>query len=286
MNIQIITDSGCDLPIAYVNENHIEVLPLEICINNQFIKDDLGQTLSYEVFYEKLKSGEEITTSQVNAHSFEEAFIKHVNLGKTVIYIGLSSGLSGTYNSAAIARAAVLEQIPDAKIYLVDSKSGSVGEGLLVHYANELVKEGKSAEDIVSWLEVNKGSLVQLITVDDLSFVKRGGRISSTAALVGGLLNIKPLLTLDELGKVAVLGKVKGRKKVFKYFVDEAKEKCLNPEEKVLFISHADCEKDALVVKEMIMEAIKPKDIVISNIGCVIGVHGGPGAMALMFLKD
>lgn len=286
MNIQIITDSGCDLPITYVNDNHIEVIPLEICIGGECIKDDLGQTLSHEEFYAKLKSGENITTSQANAHRFEETFTKYAKEGKTIIYIGLSSGVSGTYNSAVIGRSAVLEHMPEAQIYLMDTKSGSIGEGLLVHCANELSKQGKSADEIITELEVARNSLVQLITVDDLDFLKRGGRISATSATLGGLLNIKPLLSVDEEGKICVLGKVKGRKKVYKYFIEEVTKKCTNPKEKVLFISHADCEKDALALKEMLIEVVNPKDVIIGNIGCALGVHSGPGALTLMFLMN
>ena len=194
MGIKIITDSACDLTRDYIKNNNIGLLSLILNLNGQAIKDDLGETLSYKDFYNKMREGATPTTSQINAHEFEEEFIKYIKNGDSIIYISLSSNLSGTFNSANIAKNNLIEEYPDAKIYLVDSLSVSVGQGFLVEKACDMRNNGLNAEEIVNWLEENKRKVVHSILIDDLNHLKRGGRISSTTATIGGLLNIKPTL--------------------------------------------------------------------------------------------
>lgn len=286
MSIKIITDSACDLSIDYVKNNNIEVLPLLVNINGEFIKDDLGQTISHNEFYKLIREGAMPSTTQVNVGAFMEVFEKAIKKGEDILYIGLSSALSGTYNSAVKAKEMLLEDYEKANIYTIDSLSVSAGEGILIYKAVELVKEGKDILTIVQELEGIKKKIIHSIIVDDLNHLKRGGRISGAVAAVGGLLNIKPTLKIDEEGKVVAGEKIKGRKRAIKYLLNEVKEKAVNIEEQVIFICNADCLEDAKDLKDMILQEINPKDVVISDIGSVIGSHGGPGTLAAVFIGD
>ena len=286
MGIKLITDSACDLPIEYIRENNIDFASLSVNIKGKFVIDDLGQTLKYNDFYKLLREGEMPSTSQVNVGTFEDIFTKYVEKGESIIYIGLSSTLSGTFNSASIAREIVLEKNPKADISVIDSLSVSLGEGALVYYACEMIKNGSSKEEVVRWVEDNKRKVVHAITIDDLSHLKRGGRISSATAAVGGLLNIKPTLKIDAEGNVIPGVKIKGKKKVIKYLVDQVKENAVNVEKQVLFICHSDCLSEAELLKEVILSEVKPKDVIINSIGAVIGTHGGPGILAVAFMAN
>lgn len=286
MGIKLITDSACDLPIEYIRENNIDFASLSVNIKGKFVIDDLGQTLKYNDFYKLLREGEMPSTSQVNVGTFEDIFTKYVEKGESIIYIGLSSTLSGTFNSASIAREIVLEKNPKADISVIDSLSVSLGEGALVYYACEMIKNGSSKEEVVRWVEDNKRKVVHAITIDDLSHLKRGGRISSATAAVGGLLNIKPTLKIDAEGNVIPGVKIKGKKKVIKYLVDQVKENAVNIEKQVLFICHSDCLSEAELLKEVILSEVKPKDVIINSIGAVIGTHGGPGILAVAFMAN
>ena len=184
MGIKIITDSACDLSREYIDNNNIGLLSLVLNLNEELIKDDLGKTLSYKDFYGQMREGATPTTSQVNAHEFEEEFIKYVKNGDSIICITLSSALSGTFNSANIARNNILEEYPDANILLVDSLSVTSGQGLLVMKACEMRDRGLSAEEIVTWLEENKKKVIHSFVVDSLNHLKRGGRISATTAAI------------------------------------------------------------------------------------------------------
>lgn len=284
MGIKIITDSACDLSREYIDNNNIGLLSLVLNLNEELIKDDLGKTLSYKDFYGQMREGATPTTSQVNAHEFEEEFIKYVKNGDSIICITLSSALSGTFNSANIARNNILEEYPDANILLVDSLSVTSGQGLLVMKACEMRDRGLSAEEIVTWLEENKKKVIHSFVVDSLNHLKRGGRISATTAAIGGLLNIKLALYIDDDGKVMQGEKIKGKKKVLKFLANEVKEKAINSENETLYICHGDCLEDAETLKNMILEEVKFKNIVINYVGNVIGAHAGPGVLAVLFL--
>ena len=284
MGIKIITDSSCDLPREYVDDNNIEVISLVLNLNGQIIKDDLGKTLSYKDFYQKMRDGATPTTSQVNAHEFEEAFIKHIKNGDSIIYISISASLSGTFNSANIAKNNLLEEYPEAKIELVDSLSASIGQGLLVLKACEMRDNGASIEEIVEWLEENKRKVIHSILIDDLNHLKRGGRISGATATIGGLLNIKPSAYLDDEGKLAQGEKIKGKKKALRFLANEVKERAIDSENEVLYICHGDCQEEAESLRDIIEEEVKFKNVIINYVGNVIGAHTGPGALAVIFL--
>lgn len=284
MSIKIITDSACDLSIDYIRENDIDVASLMVNLNGEFIPDDLGQTLSHEDFYKAVKEGAMPSTTQVNVGTFYELFTMYAKKGEKILYIGISSALSGTVSSAITAKNMVLEEYKDAEIYIVDSLSVSVGEGALVYKAVEMLKNNISLEETVDYLESIKRKVIHAITVDDLNHLKRGGRISGTVAVVGGLLGIKPTLKIDNEGRVVAGEKFKGRKKALKGLVNQIKTNGENIEDQTIFICHADCLEDAIQVKNMILEENKVKDIIITSIGTVIGTHGGPGTLGVVFI--
>ena len=286
MAMVILTDSTCDLPLSYIQDNKIEFLGLTVLIDNKEVLDDLGKTLTYEDFYAHLRTGQTTSTSQVNTHSFTEMFLKHIKNGDSIIYIGLSSALSGTHNSANIAKAEVLEQYPMADISIIDTLSVCGGLGLLVHYASQMSKTGKSKEEIVSWIERNKLRVVHLVTVDDLEHLKRGGRLSGASAFVGSLLNIKPLLFVDDSGKLAPYDKARGRKKAIRNLVDMLEKHIQFSKDQTIFINHGDCLEEAKQLENWIREKLPVKNVIISMVGTTVGSHSGPGTLALFFLGD
>lgn len=285
MNTVIITDSSCDLSYEYINKNNIVVIPFPYSIEGKDYIDDFGKSLSYEDFYNELRNGAMPSTSQISAYTFEQEFKKCILDGKSVIYIGFSSALSQTFNNSIIARNNVLEENPNADITVIDSKSASVGLGAIVFYANELLSQGKTKEDIVGWVENNKLKSNHWFIIDSLDHLRRGGRISAASAAVGTILDVKPLLIVDNEGKLEVVKKIRGRKKAIRELLDEL-QFIKNPEEQTLFINHGDCLKDAEQLKEMVLNEVNVKDVVINHIGPIIGSHTGPGMLCLVFLGD
>lgn len=286
METVLIIDCCCDLPIEYVEKNNVELLSLTVNINGKEYKDNLGKSLSYKDFYLAVRNGAMPSTSQINVFDFEKEFRKHVSLGKAIIYIAFSSALSGTYNSACIAKENILEEYKDADITIIDSRCASLGEGLLDYYAIEMLKNGASKEEIVNWVEENKLKVNHWFTVDDLNHLKRGGRVSGTAAAIGTILDIKPIMHVDDEGKLIPVTKVKGRKKSIKTLAEELNKRIINPEEQIIFISHGDCIEDAKFLEKLILEKHKVKDVIINNIGPIIGSHAGPGTVAVFFIGE
>ena len=284
MDTVLLIDSCTDLPRSYVEKNKIPFVSLTCNFKGEEYKDDFGKTLSYKEFYTAVRNGEMPSTSQVNVYAYTEFFKKCAEEGKAVVYLGFSSTLSGSVSSAYLARDMVCEENNNADITVIDSKSASLGEGLLAYHANEMLKAEASKDEIVSWLETNKLRMNHWFTVDDLGHLKRGGRLSGTAALVGSLLDIKPILKVDDEGKLIPSSKVKGRKKSIKTLFEMLKENIEFPEEQVIAISHGDCIEDAEYLKGMIQKDYKVKDIIINEVGPVIGSHSGPGTLALFFL--
>lgn len=286
MKVKIVTDSACDLPLSYVRENNIEVVSLKVNINDEFMEDDLGETLKYDWLYEQIRTGVMPKTAQANAYEFEEVFKKYINEGYAIICITLAGVLSGTYNSANIAKDSIVDENKDADITVIDSTSVTSGLGAIVYYANDMLKLGKSKNEIIDWIELNKRCINHSIVIDDLTCLKHGGRISSTTALVGGLLNIKPTISLDNDGRLVPGTKIKGKKKVLKYLANEVKEKAINLENQVVFISHGDCLEEAEALKEIILSENQVEGVMINYIGSTIGCHGGPGALVAAFIGE
>lgn len=284
MNFVILTDSSCDLPLEFLNENNIPALGLVYHFKGKDYVDDFGKTISYSEFYDVVRSGELPTTSQVNAFRFEEEFTKHVKENKAIIYIAFSSALSGTYNSSLIAKESVLEKYPNADITIIDSKCASSGLGILVYHANEMKNNGSSKEDIISWVNENLIRVNHYFTVNDLNHLKRGGRVSSTSAIIGTILDIKPILYVNAEGKLIPINKIKGRKKSIKTLVDYFRDNVESPEGQTVFISHGDCLSDAEHLKRLLCDEFNVKEVIISSIGPCIGSHSGPDTLALLFL--
>jgi len=284
MDTVLLIDSCADLPRSYVEKSGLPFISLVCNFKGKEYKDDFGNSLSYKEFYAAVRNGEMPSTSQVNVYVYTEIFKKYAMEGKPIIYLGFSSALSGSLNSAKLAKDMVCEEIPDVDITVIDSKSASLGEGLLAYYANEMLRSGASKDEIVSWLESNKLKMNHWFTVDDLGHLKRGGRVSGTAAFVGTLLDIKPIMQVDDEGKLVPVSKVKGRKKSIKTLFEMLQENIVSPEEQVIAISHGDCLQDAEYLKEMIKKEYKVKDVIINEVGPVIGSHSGPGTLALFFM--
>ena len=283
MDTVLLIDSCSDLPRSYVDENAIPFVSLVCNFKDREYKDDFGKSISYKEFFDAVRNGEMPSTAQVNVYEYTEIFKKYATEGKSVIYLGFSSALSGSLNSAYLARDMVMEEIKDADITIVDSKSASLGEGLLAYNANEMLKAGASKDEVVSWLETNKLKVNHWFTVDDLGHLRRGGRLSGTAAFLGTLLDIKPVLKVDDEGRLIPISKVKGRKKSIKTLFEMLQENITAPEEQVIAISHGDCIEDAEYLKEMILKEYNVKDVIINHVGPVIGAHTGPGVVALFF---
>lgn len=282
----ILTDSGCDLPKDLVEDLDVSYIGLVCLFKGSEYIEDCGQSLSYQEFYKGIREGEQPTTGQVNSYRFVQEFEKHVKANKSIVYISFSSALSGTYSSSLMARNEVLEKYPYADITIIDSKSASGGHGLLVYLAAKKKQEGTSKEELVNWLEENHLKVNNYFFVEDLNHLRRGGRISSTSAIVGGMLNIKPVLHVNEEGKLISFAKAKGRKKTIKHLFEDVERKIVNPESQTVILTHADCLEDAEIFALSLKESLKVKDIIINYIGCAIGSHTGAGAMAVFFLGD
>ncbi len=285
MRYRILTDSTGDLTPELVRELDLTVIPMEFTVDGKSYRNyPDGHEMSAKAFYDLLRSGKTSTTAQINSHEFTEWADPILQAGEDLLYIAFSSGLSGTCQSALLAKKELSEKYPDRKIYVVDSLCASMGEGLLVYYASKMQQEGKSIDEVYQWLQDNKLHLCHWFTVDDLNHLKRGGRVSSAAALFGTMLGIKPVLHVDDAGHLIPVAKIRGRKQSLDALVSHMEETVTEPENQVIFISHGDCLQDAQYVADKIRAKWNVKDIVLNEIGPVIGTHSGPGTVALFFL--
>lgn len=285
MRYRILTDSTGDLTPELVRELDLTVIPMEFTVDGKSYRNyPDGHEMSAKAFYDLLRSGKTSTTAQINSHEFTEWADPILQAGEDLLYIAFSSGLSGTCQSALLAKKELSEKYPDRKIYVVDSLCASMGEGLLVYYVAKMQQEGKSIDEVYQWLQDNKLHLCHWFTVDDLNHLKRGGRVSSAAALFGTMLGIKPVLHVDDAGHLIPVAKIRGRKQSLDALVSHMEETVTEPENQVIFISHGDCLQDAQYVADKIRAKWNVKDIVLNEIGPVIGTHSGPGTVALFFL--
>ncbi len=281
----LLTDSTADLPQSIVEELDISVIPLLFELDGKSYHNyPDNHELSAELFYSRLREGKNSVTSQINSATFQEVFSPFLEQGKDILYLSFSSGLSGTYQSSRLAIEELQEQYPDAAIRTIDTLCASMGEGLLVYLAAVMKKEGKSLHEVADWLEANKLHLCHWFTVDDLIFLKRGGRVSAAAAVVGTMLGIKPVLHVDNEGHLIPRQKVRGRKASLDALVEQMEQTAIEPAKQTVFISHGDCLADAEYVAEQVRKKFGTKNIHINFIGPVIGSHSGPGTVALFFL--
>jgi DegV family protein with EDD domain len=280
----ITTDSDSEIPYEYAEKNGIEVFSMPYTFKDKEYLFDLFRNMELiKEFFAGLRNGATATTSARSPHEILEFFKAIVSQGKDLVNISLSSKLSNHYSYACMARDDILKEFPDAKVVVIDSLSICMGQGLVVYTAQEMKNEGKSMDEIVEWVENNKLRMNMYFTVDDLNFLKRGGRLSGAAAAVGTMLDLKPIICADTEGRLVPIDKVKGRKKALRYFVDRLGESEAFLDDMIASIIHADCEEDAQLLEEMIREKYTPKMIWQRPMGPVIGSHTGPGALGLVF---
>lgn len=285
MDFVLMTDSTCDLAPEMVQELALTVIPLIYSIDGQEYYHYVdNHELDIHTYYDKLRAGLFPQTAQISPQEFRKAFESRLRTGKDVLYIAFSSGISGTCSTASMVAKELQAEYPDRRLIVYDSLCASGGEGLLVYHAARLAQAGKTLDDVLAWLDGNRLRLVHWFTVDDLDHLHRGGRISGAAALVGGMLGIKPVLHVDDEGHLVPMEKVRGRRKALERLVDHMTETAIDPAHQTVFLNHADCPEDARFVEEQVRARLGVTDIHTNFIGPLIGAHSGPGTVALFFL--
>lgn len=282
----ITTDNNADLPENFYRNHQVGCTYLSYTLEGKQYTQ--GNFLPVEEFYRKMRAGSMPTTSQVNPESARALFEPYLKDGRDILHIAFSSGLSGTFNSCRIAAEELLQEYPDRRILVLDSLSASLGQGLLVYLAQRRKEEGCDMDSVAEWVETHKKNIVHLFTVDDLNHLYRGGRVSKTTAVLGGMLNIKPILHVDDKGKLIPIGKVRGRKKSLLELSElmDRKIGSYGPFCDTIFISHGDCREEAEFLAKKIKEKYQITTELINDVGAVIGAHSGPGTMALFFMGD
>jgi len=281
----LMTDSSCDLPAALAEKMELTVLPLYVDVDGQIYTNYLDEReIAFSEIYAKLRTKCPAKTSAVNMNDFIGPMEDLLKADKDILYIGFSSGLSGTYNAGAMAAKELSERYPDRKLYTVDSLCASMGQGLLIYHAWQEKQKGRTIEEVRDYVEDNKLHLCHWFTIDDLMFLKRGGRISSATAIVGSMLSIKPVMHVDNEGHLIKVDTARGRKASLRALVDKMEQLAIDPGSQPIYISHGDCEDDAKYLAELIRERFGCKEFVISYVGPVIGAHTGPGVVALFYL--
>ena len=278
----IVTDSSCDLSKKMIQELELAVIQLELVFpDGTTMANDKIETVEV---YKRLRSGEDIKTSAVNVSDAEAVMRPIFEAGKDILYLGFSSGLSSTFQNVSLALKELSEEFPDRKFAAVDTLAASMGQGLLVYKAALARRSGMSLEENARYIESIKLKLCHWFTVDDLFFLKRGGRVSGVTAALGTMLSIKPILHMDDEGHLINVSKARGRKASVDELFKKMKATADNPDGQTIFISHGDCYDDALRLKEMIEKEFKVEQIAINYVGPVIGSHSGPGTLALFFI--
>lgn len=282
----ITTDNNSDLPEEFYKEHGVG------CTYLSYTMDGINYThdnfLPVHEFYDRMRNGSLPTTAQVNPESARKLIEPYLQEGTDVLHIAFSSGLSGSYNSTRIAAEELKDEYPERKIIVIDSLAASLGQGMLVYLAQMKKEAGDDMETVAQWAEENKNHIVHLFTVDDLDHLYRGGRVSKTTAVLGGMLNIKPVMHVDNAGKLIPIGKVRGRKKALLELVRLMDEKIGSYKDScdTIFISHGDCLEEAQFVADKVKEKYKIKTVVINHVCATIGAHSGPGTVALFFVGD
>ena len=285
-NYVVTVNSTVDLPKAWLEERGVPVLPLKYTIDGETYVDMEG--LSSKEYFQKLRDGQMAVTSQVNPDEAKEALEPILKEGKDVLHLGFSSGLSGTYNSVRLAAEELLEEYPERKIMVLDTKCACMGEGVLLYYVLKKKEEGASIEEAYAYADELKEHIGHYVTVDDLNHLHRGGRLSKTSAVLGSMIKIKPIIVVNAEGKLEVVAKERGRKKSINTIVDMAVERTGDYKQEIVMITHGDCIDEAEYLASVVKEkmGIGDENIMINNIGTVIGGHTGPGVLAVFCLAD
>ena len=281
----IVTDATSDIPNEMANELNVKVVPMSFSLGEKNYNHYPDyRELDIKTFYDKQRAGQTSLTTQINVAVYLDFFEEIIKSDKDVLYISFSSALSSTYQSSVLAAKELNEKYPDFKIITIDSKAATLGETLLVKLAAQKKSEGMNIEDLSKWVADNHLKVCHYFTVDDLNHLKRGGRMTAMTAFIGTALDIKPILHVNDEGKLIPLDKVRGRKKALKVLFNYLAELSENLEEQTIFIGHGDCIEDARYLESLIKEAYKVKEVIIHPIGPIIGSHTGPGAITLFFL--
>ena len=288
MAFWIVTDACSDLPASYIKKQHdLYIVPMSYQIEGNVQEIDLtDETLHQRVqtFYERLQNGAVATTFQVNQNEWVDHITPLLEQGHDVLMLVLSSSLSGMYMTSKAAEAELREKFPERKIYTFDTRCASLGEGLLVHYALAYREQGHTIEETYQWVSDNAQRVIHWFTVTDLHFLHRGGRLSATSAYLGSILKIKPVLNVDPKGRLVPRIKVQGRKHSLKALCEKVEQDALEPKKQTMFISHADSEKDAQWLADRLKDKLGVPEILLSQIGPIVGSHAGPGTVAVFFL--
>lgn len=281
----IVTDATSDIPNEMANELNVKVVPMSFSLGEKNYNHYPDyRELDIKTFYDKQRAGQTSLTTQINVAVYLDFFEEIIKSDKDVLYISFSSALSSTYQSSVLAAKELNEKYPDFKIITIDSKAATLGETLLVKLAAQKKSEGMNIEDLSKWVADNHLKVCHYFTVDDLNHLKRGGRMTAMTAFIGTALDIKPILHVNDEGKLIPLDKVRGRKKALKVLFNYLAELSENLEEQTIFIGHGDCIEDARYLESLIKEAYNVKEVIIHPIGPIIGSHTGPGAITLFFL--
>ena len=282
-NYKIITDSACDLPQSMLQALDVTATPLYVTFRGETLPDSVEDEQIATV-YAGLRGGEPATTSAVNPDCWASTMEPALSAGHDVLVLAFSSGLSTTYQSAVIAAQDLQEKYPQRKIAVVDSRCAALGQGMLVWYTCKKRDEGLSLEELTDWVEEHKFNVRHEVTVDDLMYLKRGGRVSAATAVVGTMLQIKPIIYLNNEGKLITVGKARGRKAAMETLVKKLNDLGSEWDNSTVFLTHGDCLDEALLMKKMLLEKTQAKEVMIGNLGVVIGSHAGPGTLALFFM--
>ena len=282
----ITTESNSDMPKEFLEENHICVIPHYYSIDDQVYGD--GKELTIKEFYDAMRARKKAATMASNPAVILDKFTEIAQSGKDILHISFSSALSGGYNNIMSGAAEVMEEFPGIKINVVDTLSVSLGEGILIKAAVDMQSQGKSLEETTDYVQSLVPHLCVQFTVDDLNHLYRGGRLSKTTAIVGTLANIKPILYVDDQGKLVALDKTRGRKKSLNLLVKNMAQRLGSFKDRQIFIGvvHGDCEEDALYLAQLIRQEFGYDNILIQPVGPSIGAHSGPGAIGVLFLGD
>lgn len=279
-----MTDSDSDLPYALKVKYDIPVVYMPYALDGKEYFDDLGQTLDYDSYYEAMRNGASPVTAALNEEDYLSYFEPVLSAGKDLLFLAFSSQLSRTIESIRAARVHLLEKYPERRFVLVDTLSISAPQTILVLKAQAMVRAGKSMDEVAAWVEANKLRAQAFFTVDDLKYLKRGGRISPAAAALGTMLDLKPIIVESREGKLESVAKVRGRKKALAYIIEQSLANLDDPEEAPCVVLHSACREEAERVRDALLEKEPRLDIHVENIGPVIGAHTGPGAIAVCFL--
>ncbi len=286
MSYAIVTDSTANLSAKQLEENNVIAIPFPYFLNNQEYKYQDLESFDAKQYYDAIRSGAKVTTSQINPQGYIDIMQPILESGEDILFIGIASGISGAYASAEMARKQLLEDFPERRIELIDSKGAGLGEGLLVLKAAKCRLNGMELQETAERMRLVRERIYQVFIVDDLAHLRRTGRLSNVSAIVGSVLGIKPLLKGNENGKIVAFEKIRGRKKAIKALAEKYFTLAQNPTHQTIGISHADCEEDAKYLASLLQEKLAPKEIILAKHEPATGSHIGPSALALFFEGD